>query len=119
MHDLYEGTVPFEMKLLLQYCVSHKYFTIEDLNTRIEKLGFVKNKPRLIDLAVVKNAETKIRQSAPQMMTLSKHFPILIADKIPEDDMHWKSFLLLLRICDIAHSPIITSDTLDYLRITN
>lgn len=117
MHDLYEGVIPYEMKLLLKHCVSCKYFNLDELNTRIEQLGFIKNKPRLLDPAIIRNEDTKIRQSASQMIALSHHFALLIADKIPYDDSNWKSFLLLLRICAIAQSPIITQDTIEYLRI--
>ena len=116
MHDLYEGIVPYELKLLLQHCVSCKYFTIDELNERIERTSFAKNKPRLIDPSAVAS-ETKIRQSASQMMALSQHIPLLIADKIPLEDLHWKSFLLLLRICSIANSLTVTPDTLEYLSI--
>ena len=82
MHDLYEGVVPFELKLLLQHCVSRKYFTIDELNSRMDSFGFARNEPRHIDPLVTRVGDTKIRKSASQMMTLSQHFPLLIGDKV-------------------------------------
>ena len=35
----------------------------------------------------------------------------------PQDDVHWNSFLLLLQFCRIANSPIISPDTIAYVRI--
>ena len=32
MHDLFEGIVPLELKLLLSHCISCKYFTLQELN---------------------------------------------------------------------------------------
>ena len=117
MHDLYEGVVPFELKLLLQHCVSRKYFTIDELNNRLSSFPFVCNEPRPIDPFVTRGGDAKIRQSASQMIVLSQHFPLLIGDRVPLEDHHWKSFLLLLRICLIALSPVCTPDTIAYLSV--
>ena len=86
MHDLYEGVVKLELTLFLTlfltYCTNEKYFTIEDLNRRI---CYYDNKPSLI---VIKPHEYKIRQSASQMINLSKELPLLIGDKIPINDRY-------------------------------
>ena len=97
MHDLFEGVVPCEMKLLLSHCVQRKYFTIGELNERIKSFDFPKdNKPTLIDVDLIKKPGNKVKQSASQMMTLCQVLPLIIADKIPKDDENWKSFLVLL-----------------------
>lgn len=51
------------------------------------------------------------------MMVLSREFPFLIADKIPQHDENWKLFLLLLKICSISLSPVCTRDTIACLRV--
>ena len=118
MHDLFEGVVPCEMKLLLSHCVQRKYFTIGELNERIKSFDFPKdNKPTLIDVDLIKKPGSKVKQSASQMMTLCQVLPLIIADKIPKDDENWKSFLVLLKICSIAIAPVCTHDTIAYLRI--
>ena len=117
MHDLYEGIVPYELKLLLRHCLNSMYFSVDELNGRIERYGFDCNEPRLLDNSVIRGSESKIRQSASQMMSLSHNLPLIIGDKIPEEDRHWVSFLLLLRICQISNSPICSLDTICYLRV--
>lgn len=116
MHDLYEGVLPYELKLLLQYCVQENFFSIQEVNDRISKYDFLKKKPTLLDPAIIRDPEKKIRQSASQMMSLCHELPLIIADKIPEGDMHWYSFILLLKICSIAISTEITHDTIAFLR---
>ena len=49
MHDLFEGVVPYELKLLLCHCVLAKYLTVDKLNERIEGYDFGSNKPAPID----------------------------------------------------------------------
>ena len=116
MHDLFEGVVPYELKLLLCHCVHAKYFTVRKLNERIKEYDFGCNIPVPIDPKVL-GSNSKIRQSASQMMTLSRELPLLIADTIPHDDQNWHSFLVLLKICSIAVSPLCTHDTIAYLRV--
>ncbi len=75
MHDLLEGVVPLEMKLLLTYLVDDaKCFSIATLNDRLSQFDFgyseKSDTPTEIDIRVVKNADTKIRESASKMWTL-------------------------------------------------
>ena len=115
MHDLFEGVVPYELKLLIQHCVGAKYFTIDQLNERINAYDFVSNKPIVIDSRIINSPSLKIRQSASQMMHLSREFPMLVADLVPEDDENWHSFIVLLKICAISLSPVCSYDTISYL----
>lgn len=114
MHDLFEGVVPHELKLFLTYATQQKrYFSINDLNERIKMFDFVHDKPTPIDPNVCR--QLKIRQSASQMMSLIRNFPLLIGDKVPEGDLHWLSLLLLIKICSISLTPICNHDLVPYL----
>lgn len=42
---------------------------------------------------------------------------MLIADMVPWDVRHWQSFVILLKICSIAVSPVYSHDTGAYLRV--
>ena len=118
MHDLFEGVVHYELMLFLQYCVSSKFFSVATLNNRIRGYDFgTADKPAVIDATSLDLPEKKFRQSAGQIITLVRNIPLLIADKIPDGDETWTSFLLLIRICQIALSPIHSQDTGPYLRI--
>ena len=116
MHDLFEGVVPYELKLLIKHCVSNKYYTIKQLNNRMARFDFPSDRPSDIDPELIAK-DKKIRQSASQMMCLCHEFPMLVGDLIPESDNHWLAFLVLLKICAISLSPTCTPDTVAYLRV--
>ena len=117
MHDLFEGVVPYQMRLLICHCVGEMFFKIEDLNERIAAFDFLANKPSEIDISLCRRNDSKIKQSASQMMSLCREFALIIGDKIPENEPHWHIFLILLRICSIAIAPSCTHDLVAYLRI--
>ena len=81
MHDLFEGVVPYHMGLLLNYCVGEKFFTIEELNERIATFDFLDNKPSEIDSNLCKRSDSKVKQSASQMMALCREFALIIGDR--------------------------------------
>ena len=114
MHDLFEGVVPYELKLLLKHSVSEKYFTIPQLNSRMSRYDFPNKCPTDFDPKIC-TTDKNIHQSASQMMCLCHEFPILVGDFIPVSDCNWQSFLL--NICSIAISPMCTPDTVAYLRV--
>ena len=82
MHDLYEGAVAYELRLLIEHCVKENYLSIATLNDRIQRFDYVLNKPSLLDPNLL-NIHTKIRQSAAQMMALAHNFPLLMGNKVP------------------------------------
>lgn len=107
------GVVPYELKLMLRHCVHAEYFIIEELKELRDTILAV-----TVLFQLIQNYwASLIRQSASQMMALSQELPLLIADTIALDDQHWHSFLILLKICSIAVSPLCTHDTIAYLRI--
>ena len=97
MHDLFEGIVPYELKLLICHCVHEKYFTIKVLNERINAYDFGSNTPTQIDVHLITTPSAKIRQSASQMMMLAREFPLLVGDRIPQDDDTGTPFLYFLK----------------------
>ena len=40
MHDLFEGVIPYELKLLIGYCINKSYFSIHTLNHRLSAFDF-------------------------------------------------------------------------------
>lgn len=89
--------------------LSHfKYFTLAELNDRHIAFDFPENKPRTIwDIS-------NVRQSASQMMIV---LPLIIGDRIPSDDKHWESMLLLLSICQLVMAPVFSDDNVSYLAV--
>ena len=102
MHDLLEGVVPCELKLLLQHFVSMSYLSIATLKNRITAFDFgyseVKDKPGLVE------SEVRCKQTASQMWLLIRVLPLIVGDLIPRNDANWVCFLKLLKICQICTS---------------
>ena len=119
MHDLLEGVLSYEMKLLLKYLFSSKYLTLEQFNDRLHNFEYghseVGSKPSTISVQHL-SADAKIRQSASQMMLLSHILPFLVGDKVPAGDCKYDCFLLFLQIMDITLAPAIHVDTIAYLQ---
>ncbi len=120
MHNLFEGVIPYEIKLLLQYLTEIKYCTVAILNSCINLFDFgyseLSDKPSLIDEKVLRSPNQKIRQSATKMWSLAVYLPLLINDLVPKGCEEWDLFILL-KICSIAASWQIKSNTISYLEI--
>ena len=52
---------------------------------------------------------------AAQMWLLGRILPLLIGEKVPDDDEKWQLFLKLMEIVDHLFSPKITEDQCAYL----
>ena len=119
MHDILEGIAPLEIKLLLSHCVTNGLFTLEDYNRRLMNFNFgysETDKPVPI-LTRALQPDGSIRSSASQMLLLVRTLPFLVGDKVPEDNAHWLSFLLLRKIVDIVVSPVFSESLCSSLKI--
>ena len=82
MHDLYEGVVQYEMKLLLTYLVDKNLLTIQEFNKHLINFDYgyseVADKPTPITRANFKSGDKKLRQGASQCMLLARILPLLL-----------------------------------------
>ena len=66
---------------------------------------------------LLKSDDKKFHLSSAQTLLLYRIITLILGDTVPEENKHWKCFLLLLRICDIVFSPIIPKGYCSVLRI--
>lgn len=106
MHDLHEGVLSLMLCKILKYCITKKYFTLDQLNKGFQNFKYghaeVKNKPSLIFKQHLN--KNKINQSAAQTSLMANALPLLVSGFIPPYDKKWLCFTTLLEI-----SRIITS----------
>ncbi|XP_044011924.1 uncharacterized protein LOC122854951 isoform X1 [Aphidius gifuensis] len=128
-HDLLEGVCRYDMALILNhYIIVEKLFTLDELNSRIKGFyyGLIKNKPSEILLKQITKKKSII-MSASEMLTLIRHFSLIIGHYINKNDKLWEIFLLLKDIIDICTSYYLDCDThltlseiiTDYLTLRN
>ncbi|XP_070534241.1 uncharacterized protein [Ptychodera flava] len=107
MHVLLEGVVPLEVKLLLRYCIGEQYFSMNQVNAKLKFFSYGyserKNKPPIYKNNI-DSGDTKIKQSASQMLLLCEILPFLIGQKLPQHDHRWKSFQLSRQIVRLSSS---------------
>ena len=55
--------------------------------------------------------------TASQSLLLVRILPLLIGDKVPENDENWQCFLLLRKIIDILACPVASADLCGSLKV--
>ena len=107
MHDVLEGVCLYVLgKLLYTFIYVKKYFTEDWLNSKMEDLDFgdESNTPPSFKGNRLE-FRMHIRTSAAEMLCFVKYLGLLIGEKIPIGDKHWKLYKLLAQIVDILMSP--------------
>ena len=120
MHDLLEGICGLEVHLVLAALIQDGYFTLDLLNSSITSFDYgivdSKNKPSVISASKLQNPDGPTHQTAAQMWCLIRHIPLLIRDRVPEDNKHCDLLLLLLDCMDIIFSYEVTVDDTLFLK---
>ena len=121
MHDALEGVVQYEIKLLVSHCIDHNYFTLNEYNWRVINFDYGCNendKPTaIITRDILRSGDKKFHLSSSQALLLCRLLPLIIGDCIPENDLHWKCYLVLLKIMDIVSSPILSKGHCSVLKL--
>ena len=68
MHDILEGSLQYEVKLMLQVMITtENYFTLSQFNSRLENLDYgymeIKDKPTVISLQTLNSQGNSLRQN--------------------------------------------------------
>lgn len=103
MHDIYEGiSHKILCKSLSHFIKKMKYFTIDNLNTRLKYFQYFKSDKGTEKLTITNKEieDCKLRLSARQMMSLIYYFPILFGEYISNDDEVWNFLLIFFELVD-------------------
>lgn len=121
MHDLLEGVVSMEVKLVLhKFIYVDNFFTLATFNSYLSNhsYGFCdqKNKPSCLLESTLKSRDNSLKQHASQMWCLMRVLPLLIGSFIPEGNLLWSLILELMKIVDVAFSDSVTEGLSLYLK---
>ena len=112
MHDLLEGVLPMEVKLVMKVLIDRKEFSLLELNSRISSFsyGFTdkQNCPTQFTVHGLSNPKGSSGQKAAQMQCLFLYLPLIIGDKVNRDCDHWELLLILMDIYKLVVAPSIS-----------
>ena len=122
MHDLFEGVVEYEIKLLLLHCCDQNYFSLREFNQKLIEFDYghseTADKPTPILSTQLRSTTSKhLRQGSAQTLLLARVMPLLVASDIPESDKPWQCFIKLLKIVDMCVAPLISLDNCGVLKV--
>ena len=110
MHDLLEGVVQYELKLVFQCLVKDSLCTVLTLSERIHSFNYGyserKNRPGAVK---VEDGSNDLGLNAIQSWCLLRNTPLIFGDLVDHNKSYWNVILLLIQICNIVFSPIITN----------
>lgn len=128
MHDGPEGVIPYTLGNILVGLIDvDKLLTIEEFNHLILAFPYGEhesNKPRLMEIINRKSTndikegyerKIKFKQSASESMCLLRYLGVIIGQKIPRGNKHWKIYKLPRKIFCIFTYPNFKDSDLAYL----
>jgi hypothetical protein len=120
MHDLLEGVIPLEVKLLLHHAIYKcGALSLVDLNRRIRSFDYGSSrnsKPSSITEVRLKSHDANLGQRSAQMQTLFLHLPFILADVLHLlPSQNWHLFLLMRQIVEVVFAPSVLTSELHFL----
>ena len=106
-HDMFEGTIAYDLALFIKQCVIKGWFTYQQLNWTISNFKYQgsdgSDKPCLI-----KDKSVKLSGQAVQNWTLIRLLPLILDGflKNPNDEV-WYLFVKLKTITEIVCTPVL------------
>lgn len=117
MHDLLEGVVQYELKLVFFYLVKQGYVSMGLLSDRIQSFnyGYTNRKNRPSGLIMDENSKS-LGLNATQSWCGLRNTPLIFGDVIERGNGHWSLLLILLQIVNIVFSPVLSDGLVSYLK---
>ena len=122
MHIILEGIVPVELGCIMYtLCTVKHYFSLAEFRSRVHSFwGHINvdkgNKPPEINAFEKPNHRICPSMTALQMWSLLKYLPLLVGDRVPNNDENWLFLLQLSELVDLLFAPKFTHGMVSYLR---
>lgn len=117
MHDFFEGIFRYDICQAIVYFLNKKYFTLEQLNSRISNFNYGSEDVRYIPNILTRDNLTanNLKMTAREAWQFLYLLPILIGDKIPVNDEVWELLRTLLQIIEMCLGSSFNQTKLDIL----
>lgn len=117
MHDLLEGVVQYELKLVFKHFIDQKLVSSDTLLQRIQSFNYGynerKNRPSCLK---IDDSSKDLGLNAIQSWCLVRNSPLILGDIVNRNDSYWNLLLLLIQIVNIVFSPVVTYGITYYLK---
>ncbi|KAL4006537.1 all-trans-retinol 3,4-desaturase [Sarotherodon galilaeus] len=117
VHDIFEGIVPTELARCISLLIAKKYFTLDKLNTLIQKFpykfGDKTNRPHAIPHTY--SSKNTIGGNAHENWSLLRLLPLIIGPLLPVDEPAWQVILHHKDIVELVVAHVHTDETIAYL----
>ncbi len=115
-HDLLEGLVPHEVAVALKHFTSKKFFTLNEFNEALDSFPYyhhdATNKPHAIPANYYSKKKVSIGGNCHENWTIIRLLPLILHNKVPEDDEFFEMLLYLKDIVEIAFAPVVDEGVL-------
>ncbi|XP_066917219.1 uncharacterized protein [Clytia hemisphaerica] len=119
MHILFEGTVQYEIRLVLKEFITHKITSLSAINGSIANHPYgyseISSKPPPIRESVFEGGY-KLKYEADQARLFLRLFPFMIGPLVGFENEYIKLILDLIEICQILIAPVIGKETIALLK---
>lgn len=117
LHDIFEGIVPVEMSLCLKELIRKGITSLDDINTSIVNFPYIHydkvNKPHKIPKSSFLKGTAW--GNGHENWTLLRLLPLMIGDRVPENEPAWEILMDLKDITEIVVSTKFSEASLNYL----
>ncbi len=114
-HDLFEGVGPEIFEPIVKNLIALGFFTLEEFWSRVENFPYngpdLANKP-----SVVQVEKVKLKFTQSQTWCFLRLFPLIVGDRVPQDNPLWKLAVLFLEVLDQVLAPVISQRDLNYMQ---
>lgn len=106
-HDLLEGILHPSLAESILNFIDKKYFNLKFLNKRLKSMDFgeAENGNRPVNIVLKKLKNRKLQMTASEMFFFAHHLPLMIGDKVPEDDEVWRHVQTNVKFLDLCYLP--------------
>lgn len=115
MHDVQEGTIPFMLRLIFNYCIDSGICSEKSLIEKIQYFDYgvlnKKNVPSMVNLD-----KSNLNQNAAQSKCLFMHTPFILYEYRDELDDVWICMKTLMKVCQIIFSRHNTKKDVEKLK---
>ena len=115
-HDIFEGVAVDVLQNVIRYCVQQDFFSLEHLNNQIETFPYSNmDKDKKPCTFATPLSQFCVKQNAMQMWGLLRHLPLLIGNKVPENDPKWQVLLSFLDAVELICAPRLSVGAVEFM----